>query len=95
MSNAETRKAANILSHFYAGESLNRFEAERIGDHCLNSTVSTLANRHGLAFHRQRESVPNRFGGRTSVNRYRLAESSRTAALDLLNRWRVTPGGES
>ena len=31
----ETHKAASILLLFYSGQSLNRFEAERFGDHCL------------------------------------------------------------
>ena len=43
-------KLASILGHFSEGGSLNRFEAERLGDHCLNSTVSILANVHQLTF---------------------------------------------
>jgi len=33
-------KMARILLHLLTGASLNRFEAERLGDHCLNSTMN-------------------------------------------------------
>lgn len=65
-------KIARILAHLVRGESLNRFEAERLGDHCLNSTVSTLANRLGLSILRQKESVPNHWGEPCIVMRYTL-----------------------
>jgi hypothetical protein len=77
-------KLASILEHFANGGSLNRFEAERLGDHCLNSTVSVLANDYGLAFFRLTETVPNRFGGTTPVTRYRLMPSDLDRAQQLL-----------
>lgn len=40
-SSAKQTKATEILLELYAG-SLNRFEAERKGDHCLNSTIAEL-----------------------------------------------------
>jgi hypothetical protein len=66
--------------------SLNRFEAERLGDHCLNSTISTLTNFHGLNFERVKEKVPNRFGGQTTVVRYRLFNGESAKASQLLVR---------
>lgn len=87
-------KTAAILSVFYPDGSLNLFEAERIGDHCLNSTISTLANSHGFKFIRTRESVPNRFGSMTSCVRYRLAPESKDAArkyLELVGVLEVLP----
>ena len=63
---------------------LNRFEAEQLGDHCLHSTISSLANNHGIEFERQREKVPNRFGGHTPVVRYRLPVSEFAKAKRLL-----------
>lgn len=51
--------------------SLNRFEAEHYGDHCLHSTVSTLAG-EGNMFYSQWEKVPTRFGKSTRVKRYFL-----------------------
>lgn len=63
----------------------NRFEAERIGDHCLHTTISTLANDYGLTFIRVWEQVPNRFGGKTRVVRYRLPTFERDRAAKLLD----------
>lgn len=57
----------NILSR----RSLNRFEAERFGDHCLNSTVSALTA-DGYRFYSQWEEVPTRFGTTARVKRYFL-----------------------
>lgn len=60
--------------------SLNRFEAEKIGDHCLHSTVSTLRHANGIDIDRVWETVPTRFGRATRVKRYRVALSGRMAA---------------
>ena len=79
-------KLSRILGLFVAGRTLNRFEAEPLGDHCLNSTVSTLANSHGLTFTRMPEKVPNRFGSKTHCMRYSLPESERGKARALLAR---------
>lgn len=66
-------KHATILKAFVEGRSLNRFEAEALHDHCLNSTVSALQNNFGIVIDRHRETVPC-FNGKASarVNRYRL-----------------------
>jgi len=50
--------------------SLNRFEAERIGDHCLHSTVAVLRGK-GYLIRDDWETVPTRFGI-TKVKRYFL-----------------------
>ena len=50
-------KIANVLAHLLNVGPLS-FEAERIGDHCLHSTISDLANGYGLAFKRTPEKVP-------------------------------------
>jgi len=68
-------KKFNIIQHFLKGLSLNRFEAEELGDHCLHSTVSTLFNKLGLEIPRKWEVVPNRFGSTTRVKRYWFSES--------------------
>ena len=52
-------------------QGLNRFEAQAIGDSCLNSTISHLS-KMGYQFRTERETVPNRFGGQTHCNRYWL-----------------------
>ncbi|TBW32195.1 hypothetical protein E0E54_19850 [Azotobacter chroococcum] len=83
-------KIARILAYVLVPcNSLNRFEAELLGDHCLNSTVAKLANQYGLEFQRQPEKVPNRWGAPCDVTRYSLPESQyqrARAVLALLNR---------
>lgn len=77
-------KKFNIIQHFLKGLSLNRFEAEALGDHCLHSTVSTLVNTLDLKIPRKWETVPNRFGGTTRVKRYWFSESDIAKMIKLL-----------
>lgn len=82
-------KIATILSLLLDGYSFNRFEVECYGDHCLHSTVSTLANDYGLSFIRTPEKVPNRFGGEARVVRYSLPPFERdrgNQVLSMLNK---------
>jgi hypothetical protein len=62
-------KEGTILAIMRAGHSLNRFEAERFGDHCLHSTIATLRGK-GYQFFDQWEWVPTRFGREVHVKRY-------------------------
>lgn len=55
-------------SFLKSGTTLNRFEAERIGDHCLHSTISGLRNK-GHKIGDEWELVPTRFG-KVHVKRY-------------------------
>ncbi|MFC0668936.1 hypothetical protein ACFSKY_07800 [Azotobacter chroococcum] len=64
--------------------SLNRFEAELLGDHCLNSTIAKLTHNYGLEFQRQPEKVPNRWGAPCDVIRYCLPESQHQRARTVL-----------
>lgn len=80
-------KAGRMLLIFFIGKSLNTFEAQDLGDTCLNTTVSTFRRKHGLIFDAILEAVPNRFGGKTWVKRYRLAKQSEKAAFTLLKHW--------
>lgn len=84
-------KLASVLEHFVKGGSLNRFEAERLGDHCLNSTIAALCSRHGLTFIRVDERVPNRFGTKTRVTRYSLPDSELERASKVLSRVSKAP----
>lgn len=77
-------KIARILAHLLAGASVNRFEAEGLGDHCLTSTIAVLANRHGLTFQRKSERVPNLWGAPCTVTRYSLSSSERQRARSTL-----------
>jgi hypothetical protein len=62
-------KESTILAIMRSGHSLDRFEAERLGDHCLHSTISTLRSK-GYLFHDAWEWVPTRFGKEVHVKRY-------------------------
>lgn len=77
-------KIARILAHLAAGGTLNRFEAEPLGDHCLNSTIAILANLHNLNFKRAPEKIPNRWGKPCRVVRYSLPEVEHSRALSIL-----------
>jgi hypothetical protein len=80
-------KLAKILNLLVSGRSLNRFDAEYHHDHCLNTTISTLQNGHGIQIDRERESVPCLSGTATaSVSRYWLNTKPENIkrALDLL-----------
>ena len=57
---------------------LTRFDAEGLGDHCLNSTISALSNQHGLEFPRRWVKVPNRFGGETLCKEYTANDEDKT-----------------
>ena len=62
-------------------QGLNRFEAQAIGDSCLNSTISNLS-KMGYQFRTERETVPNRFGGQTHCNRYWLVSRPQSTAQE-------------
>ncbi|MBT8768077.1 hypothetical protein [Metapseudomonas boanensis] len=82
-------KFARILAHLLTGASLNRFVAETLGDHCLNSTIATLANTHGLIISRQTEKVPNRWGKPCTVIRYSMPPTEMELASNVLARLEV------
>jgi len=65
-------KLDSILEVFATGERLHRFQAEKLGDHVLNTTVSDLQKRNGVHFKRREVKVPNRFGEKTRVKEYWL-----------------------
>jgi len=90
-STAAPTKIARILAHLLTGASINRFEAERLGDHCLPSTIAVLANRNGLIFQRQWERVPNRWGKPCTVTRYSLPASEHKRARAVLATFKRTP----
>lgn len=68
----EPGKERSMLMRFASGERHHRFSAERLGDHCLPTTISDLQRTHGLYFSRQRVKTRNRFGSTTPVMRYWL-----------------------
>jgi len=78
-------KIDSVLGHLLGGNSLNRFEAEKLlHDHCLNSTISILANQYGIKVSRQLEAVRGYQGKRTYCNRYWLDVEERLRVIDML-----------
>ena len=77
-------KIARVLAYLLNTGPLNRFEAERIGDHCLHSTISRLAHGYGLTFKRTPEKVPNHWGQPCDVIRYSLPRNERRHAREVL-----------
>ena len=78
-----TRKADRILRHFATGARLHRFQAERLGDHCLPSTVARLQQVHPIVFQRQIEQVPTQFGTAARVAVYWLEGDSLKRAKEI------------
>jgi hypothetical protein len=65
----ETTKIQRILDLLVSGRTLNRFEAESHGDHCLNSTIAVL-RRYGYKIVGTWEYVWTRFDRQVRVLRY-------------------------
>lgn len=81
-------KLSATLWHLMRGK-CHRFHAERFGDHCLHSTVSTLQQQYGIEIEREWVTVPNRFGTQTRVKLYTVHSASRRRARLLLRRNRL------
>ncbi len=74
--NAALRPGTKLYRIYHAllAGSLNRFEAERIGDHCLHSTVARLQS-YGIVIARVNEKVPTNWGKPATVCRYWIPAS--------------------
>jgi len=74
-------KIARVLHRLCCGESFNRFEGEKLlHDHTLNSTISQLANVHGVSIIRKPEVVPGYQGEKTPCTRYSIDPSPENLA---------------
>lgn len=94
-SEKQPKKIERILQALTDPKGLNRFEAEVIGCHCLNSTISALKNRHGVLVSSEWEKVPNRFGGDAVCKRYWISTSNLERANKLLERWAKARGANT
>ena len=63
-------KEFTIIQHLLLGNSLHRFEAEALGDHCLHSTISIIARKYNLVIPRKWVKVSTRFNSTTQVKSY-------------------------
>ena len=66
-------KEFTIIQHLLLGNSLHRFEAEALGDHCLHSTISIIARKYNLVIPRKWVKVSTRFNSTTQVKSYWLS----------------------
>ncbi len=66
-------KNFNIIKHFATSLSLHRFQAERLGDHVLPSTISELQKLHGMYFKREVISVHINYNCTTRFKKYWFA----------------------
>lgn len=84
----EAKKGAlsknNTILNTLVDTPLTRFDAEGLGDHCLNSTISALSSQHGLEFPRKWVKVPNRFGGETSCKEYSTSDEDKFKISEIL-----------
>lgn len=65
-------KQERMLWHFAAGGRIHRFQAEKLGDHCLPSTISSLQRKYRIHFRRKLITVTNRYDTETRVALYWL-----------------------
>lgn len=77
-------KELSMLRRFACGERYHRFSAERLGDHCLPTTISDLQRMHGLYFSRERIKIRNRFGSTTRAMLYWLEGANLERARKIL-----------
>lgn len=56
-----TTKIDRVIAALHLPHGLNRFEAERIGEHTLNSTVAVIRRMYGIKLISRWETVPTRY----------------------------------
>ena len=76
--NIKTVSKNNTILNALVETPLTRFDAEGLGDHCLNSTISGLSKQHDLELLRRWVKVPNRFGGETLCKEYTTSDEDKT-----------------
>ena len=77
----DTTKLARIIRALQQPCGLNRFDAERFGDHCLNTTVARIRESFGSRLQSRWETVPSRFTGNgVRVLRYWITPSDKEVA---------------
>ncbi len=54
-------KIDRVIEALKQPEGMNRFDAERMGDHCLNSSVAVIRTMYGERLIQRWERVPSRF----------------------------------
>lgn len=76
-------KWSRILRALVNGRRLTRYEAEALGDHTLNTTISILRRRHGVSVQREVVVIDGNYG-RFWCARYWLDREGKARAQRLL-----------
>lgn len=76
-------KIYRIASALHAGQRMNMFDAERMGDHVLRTTVAAL-ERRGAHISRKTVVCPTRWGSGAHVCEYWVEPEDRPAIARLL-----------
>jgi hypothetical protein len=76
-------KIHRIATHLHDGERMTMFDAERLGDHVLRTTVATL-ERYGATIARRMVTRPTRFEADARVCEYWVEPEHRPALARLL-----------
>ena len=67
-------KYYTMLEHFRLGGSINKFEAQHLGENCLGTTVGAMCGDFNLKVTRTFEKAKNTIGAYSRVIRYKLTK---------------------
>jgi hypothetical protein len=67
-------KYYKILEHFRLGGSINKFEAQHLGENCLGTTIGAMCGDFDLEVTRVFEKAKNTIGAYSRVIRYKLTK---------------------
>ena len=73
-----------LVDKSLSGARVTRFDSERVGDHCLPTTISELQSLEGIAVSREMTKRPTRFGKPISCAQYWLDRENIGKAQKLL-----------
>lgn len=73
-----------LIDESERGNKVTRFDAEHIGDHCLNTSVSEIERLDGVRISRQTTKRPTRFGKPTDCNEYWISDADLNNARKVL-----------
>lgn len=74
-----------LIEQSKQGKRVTRFDAEKVGDHVFNSTVSDIERTDGIKVERQATKRPTQFGTDVVCNEYWIAISNLVDAYKVLS----------
>ena len=76
-------KYYRILEHMRKGGSINKFEAQHLGENCLGTTVGAMCSDFNLKVTRTFEKAKNAIGVYSRVIRYKLTKQDCSGLTNL------------